>query len=54
MVDLQSRAIGILEQHRIVTRRKIVLLRRMHDARADSFQKGMRLVDLFGERTRQQ
>src|SRR6202012_3464877 len=44
VIDLQPCAVGILEQHRIVTRRKTVLLRRVHDAGADPFQEFMRLV----------
>src|SRR6202020_747483 len=46
VIDLQPDAVGILEQHRIITGRKSVLLRHVNDARADFFQELMRLVDI--------
>ena len=46
VIDLQPDAIRVLEQHRIIARRKFVLLRRVNDARADLFQELVRRVDV--------
>ena len=46
MIDFQAGSIRIFEQDRIIAGRIIVLLRRMHDVRADIFEKAMGLIDL--------
>src|SRR5271156_5469135 len=46
MIDLQSCAVRILEQHRVVTWRKTVLLRSVNNVRADPFQEIMGFVDI--------
>ena len=35
VIDLEPRAVGILEQHGVVARRVAILLRRVHDAGTD-------------------
>ena len=46
MIYFEPDAVGILEQHRIISRRPRAVLRRMHDRRADRFQKAVNLIDV--------
>src|SRR5882757_9617701 len=46
MIDLQPRAVGILEQHGVITRRITVLLGGVNDVGADLFQKIICFVDV--------
>ena len=46
VIDLEPDAVGILEQHRVISRRPRTLLRRMHDLRADRFEEKINLIDV--------
>ena len=46
MIDLEPRAVRILEQHRVVTWSKTVLLRTVNNVRSDPLQEIMRLIDI--------
>ncbi len=54
MVDLQTRTVGVFEQHGVIARREAVRLRRMYDPRAEPDQKRMRRVDVAAFPGRQQ
>src|SRR5437879_4312863 len=46
VINLNTNAIGILEQHRVIPRRPRPSLRRMHNLRADRLQEAVYLVNV--------